>query len=814
MSFWPSGSEIASTWRSLAKARSFSVVTLLSLSLGIGANVAIFSLLREALWKPLPYPEDERIVVVWSTDRKEGVDALRVAPLDFLDWREQNRVFEHLGALMPWGFNLTGEGEPESLQAAAVSPGLFVALGCSPLLGRSFLAEEETPGRDDVILLSHGFWERRFGADHRILGRRLVLDGRPHTVAGVMPAGFAFPSPEIAVWTPLTLDREQVGRRRHQLQVFGRLKAGVSLPRAQRSFATLASALERAFPETNAGRGVRLVTLRDQLYGPLRLPLILLQCAVVVVLATAFANVLNLTLARALQQAPEQSLRSALGASSLALVRHALLESLTLGLIGGCCGVWLALAVLRLFRRLAPEDLFALQRAEVDWQVLALALSLSLLVGTLLGILPALRHLRADPLLAFRGSSSQRTPERWRRWGGEALVTLEMALATVLLVSTLLIGLQLLLAERTSPGFSTRDRLFLQLSLPEARYPSAVQRWQFFEGLLSRLRQLPPVASAGAVNVLPMTAAAGDPALPFAIVGRPRSAADSELLAPARTVTEDYFSTLGIPLVRGRAFQSQDHWDSPRVALINEALMKRFWPAGNPLGERLRLFVVPAGIEHSIVGVVGNVRHEALDREPTPEIYLPFAQNPLRSMNLVMKITEPADRVLAAVKTTLWSLDPAQPIFKSSTLDRLVGESLGRRRFFVTMTGLFAAVALCLTLAGLYGVLSRWLAQRSQELAIRLALGASRRDLRRQVVGRGLTLVARGLVLGLLGVAWMSPLLARLTGEESSLSSLVLVSGLATIPLWLVALLASLLPARKITRIEPMFLFRCEVPPS
>jgi putative ABC transport system permease protein len=795
--------------RMLLKNPGFTLIAVLTLVLGIGANTAIFSIVNAVLLRALPYPQAERIVVLWG---KNGLLKLSQTEFptsypDFTDWRERSQSFTHLAGMLPSSFNLSGGGEPERLGGAAVSADLFNVVGIGAALGGAFSAEEERRGAEPVVVLSHGLWRRRFGADPQIIGRTVTLDSKQYRVIGVMPAGFAFPHgtdlpplfgfPErVELWTPLIpQDYQRSQRGNREMVVLARLKTGVTRAQAQSEMSAIASRLEAQYPGTNRGFGVEVVPLHEQIVGAIRPALLTLFAAVGFVLLIACANVANLLLARATTRRKELAIRTALGAGRLRLMRQLLAESLLLAGLGGAAGWLLARWAMSALPQLSPGHLPRVGEASMDYRLLGFTALLSLLTGVVFGLVPAWQaaKLNLNETLKEGGQTTARSGQQMR----SLLVVTEVALTLVLLIGAGLLVRSFLRLQQVDVGFNPQNLLTAQINLPLEQYPDGPQWSSFFNRLLERVEALPGVQSVALTQYLPVSGSEGS--VGFQIEGRPEEPGQPTS-AGIRRVSRGYFRTLGIPLMRGRDFTSQDERAHTAV-IINEAMARRFWPGAEPIGQQINLF----GRAREIVGIVKDVRYSAVDKEADPAIYQPTS---LWFAHLVVRTSgEPMDQ-LAAVRAQAQALDRDLPFAKVATLEQLRAASVAGRRFNMLLLGLFSAVALLLALVGIYGVMSYTVTQNTREIGIRMALGAQARDVLKLVVGQGLALTAAGVAIGLLAASATTRLIARLLYGVGATDPLTFAG--VSVLLISVALLACYLPARRATKVDPLVSLRYE----
>jgi putative ABC transport system permease protein len=798
----------------MLKKPGFILIAVITLALGIGANTAIFSVVYAVLLRPLHYPQPEQLITVWSAERDGRTWGL-TAP-EFFDLRERNQVCEEMAAYQTGAVNLVGGDEPERVAAASVSAGLFPLLGVQPLTGRVFLPEEDQPGQDRVVALSYDLWQRRFGAEPRLLGQQVNLDGLSRTVIGIMPRGFQFPNPEVGLWIPLALERAKADPLDRSFSVVARLKSGVKLEQARVELNGIAQQLlqeyARRFPKgANTTPGVSLVPLRELSVGDLRPTLWVLLAAVGFVLLVACANVAHLLLARAETRSREMALRAALGARRGRLVRQLLTESTLLAFAGGALGLWLASSGVEAWLATAPAQFPRAAEIGIDGRVLGFTLLVSLLTGILFGLAPALQISKTDLHTALKQGSHSSTASSGR-YVARLLIISEAALALVLLAGAGLMIKSLWRLRQIHPGFSPGRVLTLRFSLPEAKYPTPQQVVGFAEQLIERVEALPGVQRAGLVTRLPLSGLNANAS--FGIEGSALAPGEGEQNADYRIVTPGYFRALGIPLIRGRSFERRDHRDAPAVVIINETFARHFFPNEDCLGKRITLGA-PGAPWLSIVGVVGDVRHRGVHLAAQPEMYFPRAQQSYvaalgvwRSMTLVVRAQlEPAS-LSSAVKNAVRALDPQLPVARIATMEQVLSASVAQPRLTMLLLVIFAALALLLAAVGLYGVMSYTVTQRRQEIGIRLALGASRGAVLKLVVGRGMRLALSGVAVGLIAAfaltRWMKSLLFGVSATDP-----VTLIGVATL-LTSVALLAAYLPARRAARVDPLVALRGE----
>jgi putative ABC transport system permease protein len=792
--------------RMLLKKPGFTLIALVTLALGIGANAAIFSVVNTVLLRPLPYKEPERLVLLRETKLPQFPE-FAVAPANFLDWQKQNTTFERLVAMRPVTFNLTGTGDPEQLRGMGVTAGMVEMLGIQPLLGRGFLSEEHQPGKSNAVLLSHGLWRQRFGGDPHIINQTISLDGQSFTVIGVMPATFQFGYRETEFWTPIAFTPQQAQNRGgHNLsRVVGQLKPGVTFEQARAEMVTIAERLAAQYPETNASWNVMLMPLLDFTVRRIKPALLVLLGAVAFVLLIACANVANLLLARAAGRHRELAIRTALGAGRGRVIRQLLTESMLLSLVGGTVGLLLAGWGVRLLLALAPPDLPRLSDVSLDGRVLAFTALVTLLTGVIFGLIPAWQatKLNLNETLKDAGRGSTESGRQFVRSG---LVVLEVASALVLLVGAGLMIKSFWRLQQVDPGFQPGNALTATVSLPKRKYPEEHQQVAFFQQLLEKVGALPGVLEVGATSMVPL--GDNDFVLSFDVDGRPPLPTNAQLSTNFFAVSAGYFQAMGIPLVRGRLFTERDSQASPHVALINETMARKIFPNEDPLGKRINFNGGDKPDWYEIVGIVGDVKHYGLAQETTLQTYEPYTQQTFSNMTLVVRTAGEPLALSGALRQAVLSLDREQPISSIRTLEQLVSTSIEQQQFSMLLLGVFAAVALVLAAVGIYGVLSYAVTQRTHEIGIRMALGAGQRHVLRLVVGHGMRLTLLGVGTGLLAAFGLTRLMASLLFGVSATDPLTFAA--IVLLLLCVALFACWLPARRAVQVDPLVALRAE----
>jgi putative ABC transport system permease protein len=797
--------------RMLVKRPAFSLIVIVTLALGIGANTAIFTVVDAALLRGLPYKDPERLMQVWESIPQEKTHQREASYPDFVDWKTNNHTFESMAGFGQAGLILNGSDSSDMIAGARVSAEFFHVLGVEATLGRTMAAGDDQPGADRVVVLTSGAWERRFGSDRNIVGRSFSLSGNAYTVAGVLPASFHFaPLGAAELFVPLNPEPEIRGRRfMHFVRVVGRLKDGVTIQQAHSDMNVVGAGIAQADPNGHANATLKLIGLRDQIIGNVRPILFILLVAVAFVLLIACANVANLFLVRSASRQKEMAVRIALGASRGQLARQLLIESILLSVIGGFFGLGLAHWGVSFLVDAIPSAQLArmpyLRSVGLNESILAYTAIISFLSGVIFALVPIFQANKADLHATLKeGGRSSGSAVRSRLRNG--LVAIEIALTLMLMIGVGLLLKSTFRLLNVDPGFDSRNLLTVRVALIGSGYARESQRAAFQQQLIERLQSLPGVSSAATVGKLPL-GGGGDTGTPI-IDGR---ANDAKLTGPeanVRTVSANYFGTMALPLVMGRVFSAQDTLDSPRSLVVNQAFVRTFFPNQNPVGRELSF--VWNSKPRTIVGVVGNENVNTLDAAITPVIYFPYAQDPEQDLNLVVRTTQDPLSLANAVRGEIRSLDRALPVFGMTSMSKMIEDSPSTftRRYPAILIAVFAGVAMLLAAIGLYGVISYSVAQRTQELGVRIALGAQRRDIFRLVMGQGLTVTIVGVVIGVAGSFALTRFLSSLLFEVSPNDPMIIL-GVVTLMI-LVALAASYIPTRRAANVDPLVALRYE----
>ncbi|HQR31920.1 MAG TPA: ABC transporter permease [Blastocatellia bacterium] len=796
--------------RMLWKNPGYTLIAVLTLALGIGANAAVFSVVNALLLRPMPYPNFERIAYVWGSDAG-GKGHFSVSPHNFVDLRTRNQSFESSAAFQYASAALTGGGNPESLSCINASADFGKVSGVQPLRGRWFTAEEDVPGKNRVVVLSYGLWQRRF-AGKEIVGQDIQLNGEAHTVIGIMPQTFNFPTNGIEAWKPLALDLSKYQRGTSFLQLMVRLKPGLSYEQAQAEILSVAQQITREFPQQERDLGFSLVSFREERLGDVERPLWILFGAVVLVLLIACVNVASLLLGRATVRWKEISVRAALGASRWNLIRLMLSESLMLGLLGGIFGLLLASFGVEWLTKINPDTISNPKDISIDRIVVGFTMLMSVITGIVFGALPAWQLTKTNLSQAMRESTRSASGSAKLTLIRNGLVVLEIAASLVLLVTAGLLLKSFWKLLEVNPGFRAENVVKADVSLPRAKYKDEWQQADFFRRALESVRAMPGVEGAAVTTNLPFNNGRG--ATSFNIDGRPTSPDSDPPNADNHEISSDYFKTMGIPIRAGRDFTDADVRTSPGVVIINEKLAQLYWPGENPIGRHLtigspqeeKLYGKP--VSREIVGIIGNIKLLELTAEFNPEVYVPAAQMPSSGMTLVVRGASKPENLTNAIRQVVASIDPDQPIRRALALETMVARSIAPQRLIAMLLLVFAGLAIVLAVVGIYGVMNYVVTQRTQEIGIRLALGAQRADVLRMVIGQGMRLAGIGIGIGLIASFALSRLLTKLLFEVSSTDA-VAYAGVSVL-LAAVVLLACLIPARRASKVDPMIALRCE----
>jgi putative ABC transport system permease protein len=794
--------------RSLLKRPALTLIAIVTLAIGIGANSAIFSTINALLLKPLPFPDPEHIVAIWEKVPSRGVVRNEVAVANYLDWKTQNGTLDQVGLIRWWSTNLTGADSPERVQGFLVTTNFLEIAGVKPMMGRGFSPEESQSGQDAVALLTYSLWQRRFGADPNIVDKKILTNGYTRTVIGVMPPEFNYPK-GAEIYAPIAITPELArSRDSHSYWGIARLKPGVSLPAAQADLNQIAGRLEQQFPETNTGRDVVIYPVLEDTVRMYSTALWVMMAAVGFVLLIGCANVANLMLARATGRQREIALRAALGASRLRIVRQLLTESVLLGLAGGALGVLIAYWGVDAIRTGSPGEAARYapgwSHLGINFPVLAFTLLISVLSGLVFGLAPAWQLSKPDLTSSLKEGGRQATSSSRRLRG--LLVVSEVALSLMLLVSAGLMLRSFLGLIKTDPGFNADNLLTMNLQLPAARYKDEPQRAAFYAELVGRVKATPGVESAAAVNYLPLGGSNSSDA--FLVEGVPEPPPGQEFVGRYRVCTPDYFRAMGIPVLKGRGFTDQDRAGAPRVIIVNETLARKYWPNADPIGKRMRFMgQIETNPWIQVVGVVKDVKHE-LDLPVTEEYYLPHAQDAWSSMVVVAKTSVEPVTLAAAIRQEVAAIDKDQPVFDVRTMREVRAISLALYSFSSVMLSVFGGVALLLAAIGIYGVMFYAVTQRTQEIGIRMALGARAMDVVKLIVKNGMSLALIGVAVGLAGAYASTRLLASLLVDVTPTDAVTFT--IVTVILLLIALLACYLPARRATKVDPLVALRYE----
>ena len=804
----------------LGRSPGFTVVCVVTLALGIGANSAIFSIVYNTLLRPLPFPDSNRLAVIWEVDASAGLTRGAASVAEFLDWRAQNDVFESMSLWRGWFHTLSG-GEPEQVWGSSISADFFRVLGVKPLLGRDFRSDEETPGRDQVVLVTYSLWQRRYGADPALIGKSIAIDAKPYTVIGVLPPGFSLfgTSRQIDLWMPFAIDAGALNRDDHSVMVFARLKKGVRMSQAQSEMSAILRRLQQEYPKNDEGLGLRVSPMQQQATEDLRPALLLLVAAVAFVLFIACVNVANLLLARAGGREREVAIRVALGAGRRRIFNQLLTESILLGLIGGAFGLLVAYGGIRMLHVILPPEgrteLPRMGQIGIHPLVVAFAFAVSVFTGLLFGLAPAVQVSAGNLNETLKEGSRGTTKARHGKTLSSLLVVSEVALSLFLLIGAGLLIRSFARLMSEDIGFRATNLLTMQVWLPAAQYPDGAPVVNFFQQALARVRGLPGVQDATAANFLPMSG--WYDFCNFDIDGREAPPPGKERSSQYAVVAAGYVRAMGLALKEGREFEPGDGPNTLRVALVNDSLARQFWPDQSPLGQRVRLHLAQssgpwrptnANDWATIVGVVGDIRDWTWNQQIPGAVYLLDSQSPSRLMRLVVRTSAPPGVMVPAIRHALVGLDPNQPVTEVHTMDQLVESAVARRRLSMVLLAIFAGFATLLAAIGIYGVMSYAVTQRGHEIGIRMALGAQQNHVVRMVVREGMQLafagVGAGVVASLLSVRLIRSLLYGVKPLDP-----ITFAGVAAL-LAAVAFVSCYFPARRATKVDPIAALRHE----
>jgi len=794
--------------RSLSKSPGFTAISVITLTLGIGANTAIFSLVDTLLIRPLPFVEPSRTLLVWQSNPAKGYPKAPVTSADFQDWRDRNQVFDHMSAVSFSSLVYSSHQPPELLRAGAVSAGFFPALGVRPIAGRVFLPNEDAPGQDSVAVLSYRVWKRVFASDPGIVGRNIALSGVTRTVIGVMPQEFEaierIVPDQIDLWIPIALAPPgPADRATHSLGVIAHLARGIRMDQAAADMEHIAASLSDEHPQENAGYGVNLTPIQEEAAGKLRTPLLVLMAAVGFVLLIACANTANLLLARAGSRQKEIAVRAALGAGRFRLIRQFLAESLLLSLVGGGLGLLTALWCADLLTRAAPSSIARLASPDLDLPFLAFSIGVAILTGMLFGTLPALDQSRLNLCESLKETSSAAL-DPGRGFLRKSLVVAQIAMSLVLLAGAGLMIKTLFRLQEIDIGLNRHNLLTLHVDLPASKYNTG-QQSAFYRQLLDRLQGAPGVQSAAACFPLPLSG--GFWIRGFQIEGRPESDPKAGGDAHFSVISPGYFNTLAAPIIRGRDFTESDNSAVPRRALISQTFARLFFPYQDPIGQTL-LVGRDSSTRLEIIGVVGDIKQRTADSETRPQAYLPYSQQPLAGMSIAIRSELPPDNLLAMVRSQVAALDPDQPITQVSTMDDVVAAGLADRRYFMVLLSIFAVLALALAAIGIFGLMSNSVSKRVQEIGVRKALGATSASILRLVLARAAIQVALGIAAGAAGAAALTRLMGNMLFEVAPTDPVIFAA--CALALAAVGFAAAWLPARRALKVDPIVALRYE----
>jgi putative ABC transport system permease protein len=795
--------------RSLLKRPGFTSIAVITLALGIGANTAIFSVVNAVLLRALPFPDPDRLVMVWEDASFAGFRRNTPAPANYADWKAQNHVFEETAAFEGRSLNLTGDGEPEKIESYGVTASFFPMLGIKPALGRAILSQEDKPEANKVVMINYNLWQQRYGGERSVIGRELLLNGEKYTVVGVMPAGFQFLDSHVGLWVPMAFTSQALAERgSHYLKVVARMKPGVTLAQANADIHTIQQRIAHDHPDEAGRISAYVMPLRDQLAGDVRRPLLVLLVAVGFVLLIACANIANLLLSRATSRRREIAVRSALGASRMHIVRQLLIESLLLAFVGSVCGLLLASWSFAFLQRLIPDGLALSTRLSLDPRVLGFTLLVTLLTAVIFGLAPAFQASKIDLNEALKQGGGRSGLNAGGNRLRSAMVVAEVALALVLLVGAGLLIQTFLKLRGQYSGLSPENVLTLRTALSLSKYAETSQRSAFYKQVLERVKSLPGVDSAGYGTSIPLAWKGGTSGFyPEGLTVQQARAGGLSYDANHRQVSADYLKSMAIPIQQGRSFNDNDNEQSTPVAIVNETMARQYWPGEDAVGKRFTLGDPNNNIQWvTIVGIAGDVRQMGIDEPVKAEMYLPYQQIKEQQWfaprDLAIRTSVNPLSLVAAVRNEIHQVDPEQPVSNVRTMEEVLGEETASRRLGMTLLTIFAALALLLATLGIYGVLAYFVVQHTQEIGVRMALGAQRSNILGLVLKKGMTLALLGVAIGLGAAFALTRLMASLVYGVSPTDPLTYAAiGLL---LTIVAFIACYLPARRATKVDPM----------
>ena len=785
--------------RSFLKRPGFLVIAISTLALGIGATTAMFTVVNSVLLRPLQFPEPERAVLFEGVNPRMGITESSMSAPDIADWQQQSQSFEQIAAFFSGGAILNSGDEAERMRAASVSPEFFPLFKTNPISGRVLQAEDMQEGHETAVVISHALWQRRFGGAADVVNRKIILNGKPATIVGIMPAGFSYPN-DCEVWTPFPLEPAKEPRDNRYLSVVTRLKPGVSLAQAQTEMDTINQRLAQNYAETNGGWGVRLTELRESLVGELRTSLLILLGAVAFVLLIACANVANLLLARAAYRQKEIAVRTALGASRLRIVRQLLTESVLLSLVSGVTGLGLSLWFIKLLIAITPASTPRLSEIGIDWRVFAFTFAVTILAGIMFGLFPALQTSRPNLNETLKDTGQRGSETGGRNRAGSLLIVSEIALSFILLAGAGLMIKSFLHLREINPGFNADNVLVMRVTLPPGKYADGEPRAQIYKQLVDAVKATPGVQSAGTVLSLPL---GGDTFNLWRAVireGRPMTP-DEQTDAQDLPVSPDYFQTLQIPLKAGRTFTDQDTLNSTKVVIVNEKLARELWPNENPIGRRFTVWR-DEKFPREVVGVVGDTK-SSLDKEAGNQMYVPYAQDPTwGSVALVVRTMGEPTALAGSVREAIRRIERGTAQYNLRTMNDVVSNSAAPRRIPMLLLSTFAGVAMLLAMLGIYGVTAYYVTQRAHEIGLRMALGAQIVDVLKLVLRRAMLLALVGIGIGVAGAVAVTRYLTSLLFGVKPIDTLTFVA--VAVVLAVVVLVACLVPARRAAKIDPL----------